>query len=98
MCRLDDRVTASVQQRLLLSSVRSPEEEYDVLGTIAERTDDFVGEALPALALVTGRLMSAHRQRGVEEQHALASPRSKISGGVWRDPEVGVEFLEDVAE
>src|SRR5690606_11381582 len=58
--------------------------------------DDAAGEPLPALAPVGVGLPAPHRQHGVEQQDALASP--VLQAAVVRDraADVLVELLEDV--
>ena len=54
--RLDDDVAAPVDERASSAGARAPQDEHDPLRLVVHRLDDRVGERLPALALVRGRL------------------------------------------
>ena len=78
--------THLAQLRDALCGPRAPGEEHHApahAGFLAEiraavavdHFDDSVRELLPSLALVRPRGMRAHRQTGVEHQHARLGPR-----------------------
>ena len=93
---LDDDVTGGVDEHPLLPGRRPPQDEHHGLGFGIDGGNDTVGEALPTLTLMRGRLMGAHRERGVQQQHALAGPRFQIAMLGCRDTEIGSQFLVDV--
>ena len=76
----------------------APQDEHDPLGLGVDGADHLVGERLPPLALVRGGLPGAHRERGVEQQHALTRPRLEVAVVGRLDAEVGAELGVDVGE
>ena len=98
MRRLDDRVAGGVDQRLLPARRRSPEDEHDPLGLGVDSPDHLIGEGLPALVVVGGGLPGTHRERGVEQQDALAGPRLEVAVVGRLDAQIGTQLGVDVGE
>lgn len=91
-------MTPPVDQARFFASVCSPEHEDDAFLLCPDSSNDLIGEALPAAALVAPRLVGPHRQGGVEEQHSLARPGAQVARAPRRDPEIGLQLFEDVDE
>ncbi|MCU1389840.1 MAG: hypothetical protein JWL72_3178 [Ilumatobacteraceae bacterium] len=95
---LEDDVPADVDQRLLLARGCSPQDEHDGLDLVADHSDHLIGEGLPALALMAGRLPGAHRQGRVEQQHALGGPVLEVAVARGLDAEVVAQLPVDVRQ
>ena len=96
--RLQHEVARLVDERGLRARVASPQDEHQVVAVGVERLDGGVGKLLPALALVAGGLVRAHRQRGVEQQHALPRPPREVARRRHRRAQVELYLLEYVDE
>lgn len=96
--RLDDVVCRVRDHRLLAARRRAPENKDHRLLARIEQADDLVRKDFPSLPAMRVRLMLAHREDRVEEQHALVRPR--LQAAIVRDPaaEIVVQLLEDVLQ
>ena len=90
-------VFAAVYHCRFADGITAPEEEYEPLSLLRERTDGGIGELLPPVVLVRAGGMGAHRERGVEQQHPLVCPTAEVStGGGDGKTEVVVYLLDDI--
>src|SRR5207342_1617059 len=78
--------------------VAAPQQEHQVLALAIEHFDDVVGETFPTLALVRARAAFLDRQHRVEQQHTLFGPMRQAPMRGARDPEIAMQFLEDVLQ
>jgi hypothetical protein len=82
--------------------MRAPEHEHHRARPFGHVADDGVGQYLPALARVAGGLALFHRERGVEQQHAVRAHLHQTAAGLRkggrRRAQVALQFLEDVAQ
>src|SRR5690606_30111627 len=83
-------------QRLEFARVAAPQDRHQRLLPRGQRTDRLLGDLLPALALMRVRLPRLHRERPVQQQHALPGPRRQVPVGRHRMPEVLAVLLVDV--
>ena len=58
--------------------IGTPQQEHHRGVFLIHRLDDRVGEGFPALALVRVGLVGAHRQHGIQQQHAPLGPRHQM--------------------
>ena len=96
MHRLEHEMALAVDELLLGARIAAPENEHEVLALGAERADGGIGELLPAVTLMTRRLMRTHRERCVQQEHALLSPARQVARRRDRLSEVELYLLEDV--
>ncbi len=73
-------------QRAGALRVRAPQHEHPRLQVGAERADDRIGQALPAVVRVTAGLSLFDRQHRIEQQHALARPGFKVDPSAAAEP------------
>ena len=98
MRRLYDGVSRGIDQRQFFLRRTAPEHKHHGTRKSADGPYDGVGEFLPAVFLMRARGMCADGQDGVEEQDPLFCPLFQRSAFRNRRAEIGVQFLEDVAE
>ena len=67
-------MAAAVYHRAFFLRVAAPQHEHDVLAMRVKLGDDAVGKRFPAKVGVRMRLVGAHGEHGVEQQHALLRP------------------------
>jgi len=77
----------------------APENEEGRIGTFAQSFNDGVGEGFPALAAMRVRLMRSPPSITVlSNSTPLFGPWSEATILRWRDAEVVVQLLEDIAQ
>jgi len=91
-----DQVAIAVYTGALALRLTAPEHEYDRPLPVVDNFDDPIRESLPALPLVRARPTAFHREHGVEQQHSVVGPRLKAPMARNDEPQVVVQFLEDV--
>ncbi len=64
--RSDDAMPLSIDQGTLLRRCCTPQDEDDSVLFVVDGSDHFIGEGLPAMLLVRGRLASSDGERGVQ--------------------------------
>ncbi len=84
------------QHRLEALRIASPEHGHERLTSVDQGADRLLGDRLPSVSTVAGRGSGAHGQDAVEQQHALPGPSRQVAVRARLDPEVVLEFLEDV--
>lgn len=96
MRRTQDEVARGVYQLRLALRVAAPEYEHDVVSVGRQLAYYGVGKLLPTPLLVAAGHMRAHRQRGIEQQHALLCPAHEVSAAWHGHAEVALYLLEYV--
>src|SRR5260221_12165171 len=74
----------------VVACVAAPQHEHYLAWLRIHRADHRVGEGFPAFVLVRVRLMRAHGQHGVQQQHALFGPGREVA--VVGDAEADIAF------
>mmetsp|Transcript_6201 Transcript_6201/g.11031 ORF Transcript_6201/g.11031 Transcript_6201/m.11031 type:complete len:219 (-) Transcript_6201:83-739(-) len=87
-----------VDQRGLGLGVGAPEHEDLGRRVLGGRADQGVGQRLPALVGMAGRLAVFHGQHRVEQQGAALGPAHQAPSGGEGFAEVALDLLEDVAQ
>ncbi len=87
-----------VDERFLAARRCPPQDEHNRVRLGIDRAQHLVGERLPTLALVRGGMRGPYRQRGVEQEHALARPALQVAVTWWRDADVCGQLLVDVRQ
>ena len=80
----------------LFLRMAAPQHEHARVGLCRDGGDHGVGDGFPAFALMRGGLAVLHRQRGVEQQHALPCPMAQVAVGGAGQAQIGFEFLVDI--
>lgn len=84
----------------LFLSVIAPQDKDTVMAMEVDGADHGISELLPAASSMRCRLMSAHRQTGIQQEHALFGPAREIAmlGRGSKGGNVSGELLVDVEE
>ena len=98
MYRLQNEMARAVYQLCLRARIATPKDEDKSVAVGGEGAYGGVGKLLPAVALMACSLMGAHRQRSVEQQHALPCPSREVARRWNRFAEVEFNLLENVLE
>ena len=87
-----------IDKTLFLNRIVSPKQEHQAFALLREALNGAVCEGFPAMTLVRSRLMGAHRERSVEQQHTLVRPRLQITASRWNEPNIRTQLLEDILQ
>ena len=98
MDALEDEVALAVDHVGLATGIASPEHIDQMLALACKGLDGGVGEVAPAQHGVAVGLVGPHRERGVEQQHALARPALQVAAGGHGSAHVLLYLLEDVLQ
>ena len=98
MRRLQHKVPRAIDERRLFLGVASPKHEYDGIRFFIHQPHNLIGEPLPAAFAVRGSLAHLDRQHAVQKQYALFGPMFEEPMLRRSDPEIALQFLEDVDE
>ena len=97
MYRFQYQVLPRINQLRFLAGIGAPEDEHNVLLLLRNLADNRVGKFFPAFFLVRGGLAGAHRERGIQEQHALLRPSGRgCRWGRGRAGNIGLQLLENI--
>ena len=97
MSGLDDGVMRE-DEAFLASCMGAPQDKHEWLFLRAEQFDDSIGERLPTTLVMRACLPCTHGEGGIEQQHSLCGPMLEVAVFGRDEPEIGLHFLEDVAQ
>ncbi len=91
-------MTAQIHRRKFFLGAGTPEEKHDVFLVLGNSVNHGIGKGFPSYVGVGLWLAFFHRENGIQQENALASPGKKTSVG-WRlQAEVAFQFLENILE
>ncbi|MPN07845.1 hypothetical protein SDC9_155117 [bioreactor metagenome] len=96
MGRRDDRGVGGGQHRGERLGIASPQDGHQRTAAGGQRLDGGLGDRLPALAAMRGRMSGLHGQAPVEQQHTLVEPAGQIAMVDRGDAQIGLQLLVDV--
>ena len=88
MDTLKHKVAALVNHISLRTGIATPKHIDNMFAMRGQRLNSGICKLLPTQRRMTIRLMSPHRQRGIQQQHALFCPARQIARGWNRRTQV----------
>ena len=98
MRAFEDEVFLRIDERLLAAGVAAPKQKDQMFLLFAQNLDDAVRKPAPAAVCVGVRLMFAHGERRVHEEHALVRPFCKIARFGRVVSQIAFELFKDIFE
>ena len=96
--RFQDQMHERVYQGLFGDGVIAPKDEYEMFPLFRKSTDGRIGELFPTMMRMRSCLSSAHRQRGIQQQHSFPRPLFEVARTRHGHAKVVVQLFKDVLE
>lgn len=98
MHTLEHQIMLLVDHIGFAAGITAPEHIHQVLTMLRQRLNSGIGKLLPPQLRMTVGLMGTHRERSIEQQHALLSPTGEIARCGDRRTKVGLYLFKDILQ